>query len=267
LRELDVMTTAAHKAGRALLEDLARLGELRVVEKNPSDFVSSADLRSQELIRAELAAAFPEYELVLEEGAEPRASTARARFLVDPLDGTTNFLHGIPHFAVSIALEKGGELVAGVVLDPSKNELFWASKGEGAWLGDRRLTVSSERDLSRAVFGTGIPHRGNERHGPYLEALARVMREVAGVRRFGAAALDLSYVAAGRFEAFFDMGLAPWDIAAGAVLVREAGGLVSRQDGAELTLDGGSVLASNGEHLHAVSLALLAPLHASSRDR
>jgi len=263
-KELETMIVAARTAGDSLIRDFSRLDVLDVVEKGPSDFVSKADLRSQEIIKNELSVAFPSHDLVLEEGSEKQVASERPRFVVDPLDGTTNFVHGIPHFAVSIGLATGDDVVAGVVLDPVKNELFWASEGEGAWLGERRLTVSRERDLSRSVFGTGIPHRGTAGHAPYLEALARIMPEVAGIRRFGAAALDLAYVAAGRFDAFFDMGLASWDIAAGSLLVREAGGLATRQDGSSLLLDGGNVLASNGAILHRAAIALLAPLHAFS---
>jgi myo-inositol-1(or 4)-monophosphatase len=264
---VEVMISAARKAGDCLLHDFARLDEQRVVEKNPSDFVSSADFHSQEVLRAELAAGSPDCDLIVEEDDRRHPESARSRFVVDPLDGTTNFLHGIPHFAVSIGLVVGREVVAGVVFDPPKGELFWAEKGRGAWLADRRLCVSSERTLSRSIFGTGIPHHGTARHEEYLKALARVMSELAGVRRLGAAALDLAYVAAGRFEAFFDMGLSAWDVAAGELLVREAGGLVTREDGSEFMLEGGDVLATSGEPLHRTAVDLLAPLHASPRGR
>lgn len=262
--EVEVMIDAARTAGARLLADFARLEQVKVMEKNPGDFVSSADLRSQEVLQARLSAAYPDYDLVLEEGSAPGPASEGPRFLVDPLDGTTNFLHGIPHFAVSIGLATGGTLVAGVVLDPSKGELFWAELGHGAWLGERQLFVSKERALSRSVFGTGIPHHGAHRHDHYLDALGRVASQVAGVRRMGAAALDLAYVAAGRFEAFFELALAPWDIAAGALLVREAGGEVTREDGTTLTLDGGGVLASNSSSLHGIAVELIAPLHAPS---
>jgi myo-inositol-1(or 4)-monophosphatase len=265
--EVDVMIAAARKAGESLLSHFARLGELDVIEKNPSDFVSSADLRAQEVIRAALSSAYPDHQLVLEETHGEPIDAERPRFLVDPLDGTTNFLHGLPHFAVSIALAVGNRLIAGVVYDPSREEIFYGQEGAGAWLGRRRLAVSKEQDLARSVLGTGIPHRGTARHGPYVEALARVMPEVAGVRRLGAAALDLAYVAAGRFEGFFDMGLACWDFAAGALLVREAGGVVTREDGSELALDGDDVLASNGEKVHERTLDLLSPLHRAGRVR
>jgi myo-inositol-1(or 4)-monophosphatase len=261
--ELAVMVRAAHRAAAGLMRDFAHIEKLRIAEKKPSDFVSSADLRSQETLRAELASAYPDHELLLEEGARTVVVGARGRFLVDPLDGTTNFLHGVPHFSVSIALEVLGDVVAGTVLNPASGELFWAEKGRGAWLGDRRLAVSRERELSRSMVGTGIPHRGGQHHAHYLGALGGLMPRVAGIRRMGSAALDLAYVAAGRFEAYFEQGLAPWDVAAGALLTREAGGLVTKSDGTPMRLDDRDILATNGG-LHAPLMALLAPLHRAS---
>jgi len=258
---------AARAAGLGLMADFARLGDgsVQVQEKGPSDFVSSADLRSQETLQAALSRSFPGHEILTEEGAHEAENIARTRLIVDPLDGTTNFLRGVPHFAISIALEVGGVVTAGVVLDVPKGELFWAAKGHGAWLGDglreKRLAVSNERDLGRVVVGTGIPHRGRGEHASYLESLARVMREVAGVRRFGAAALDLAYVAAGRMDAFFELGLAPWDVAAGTLLVEEAGGKVTRCDGERTGLTSRDVLATSGEPLHAQIVGMLLPMH------
>jgi myo-inositol-1(or 4)-monophosphatase len=257
---LDAMIRAARSAGNSLRNDLARPELLEVREKSASDFVTSADLRSQEIIRASLTEAYPEHGLLLEEG-DDRAAAHASRFVVDPLDGTTNFLHGIPHFAVSIALETNGEVVAGVVLDVMKDELFSAEKGRGAWLGDRQLSVSRERDLGRSIVGTGIPHRGRGDHPRYLGALAVIMGDVSGIRRMGAAALDLAYVAAGRMEAFFEVGLAPWDVAAGGLLVREAGGIVTQTRGAVVHLSG-DVLASSSREVHAAMLMRLAGLHA-----
>jgi myo-inositol-1(or 4)-monophosphatase len=259
-RALEVMVRAATRAGEGLIEDLAKPDLIEVREKGASDFVSSADLRSQETIRAELAAAFPEHGLVLEE-ADNRDVTGRARFYVDPLDGTTNFLQGIPHFSVTIALEEDGELIAGVVFDPSKREMFSVEKGRGAWLDQKRLRVSAERDLARTVIGTGIPHRGRGDHPRYLESLATIMRDVSGIRRFGSAALDLAYVAAGRFDAFFETGLAAWDVAAGTLLVREAGGVVTKTDGRPMRIADGDVLAASGETLHAALQARISSLH------
>lgn len=245
------MVSAARAAGAVLMRHFrgpARAA-LKVSLKGPADFVSTADLESEHTLRDALLGAYPSYGFVGEEKAATGVEAA-ARFIVDPLDGTTNFLHGIPHFAVSIALERDGELVVGVVLDPPMGEMFVAEAGRGAWLGEERLHVSSESDIGMALIGTGIPH-GNrvERHGSYLAMLAGAMRDSAGIRRFSAAALDLAYVAAGRLEVFFELGLAPWDVAAGALLVREAGGRVTDPSGAEDILRSGNVLATNG-HLH-----------------
>jgi myo-inositol-1(or 4)-monophosphatase len=259
--EIDVMVRAAEKAAASLRADLARPDLLAVREKSPSDFVSNADLRSQEIIRAELAAVFPAHDLLLEEG-EPRAlRSERPRFLVDPLDGTSNYLVGIPHFAVTIALEVGGEIASGIVLDVPKRELFVAARGGGAWLNGRQLHVSERRDLTKSVVGTGIPHHARGDHTRYLAALERVMRDVAGIRRMGSAALDLAYVAAGRFDAFFERWLASWDVAAGALLVQEAGGVVSDTAGADAWLDAGDILAASSPAMHRAMLERLAPLH------
>jgi myo-inositol-1(or 4)-monophosphatase len=261
--ELDVMIHAAQRAARLLRDQFARPEPLRVDQKAASDFVSSADLRSQEIIHRVLSDAYPVYTQLLEEGPPTGlgAPAGAPRFIVDPLDGTTNFLHGIPHFAVSIALEKDGELVAGVVHDVGKGEVFSGEKGKGAWLGPRRIRASPERELLRSVVGTGIPHHGKPHHRPYLGALAAIMPAVAGVRRMGSAALDLAYVAAGRFEAFYELGLAPWDVAAGALLVREAGGIVTGVDGRPAGIDSGDILASSFESLHRNMVDWLAPLH------
>jgi myo-inositol-1(or 4)-monophosphatase len=197
----------------------------------------------------------------MEEGAREDSSGRVARFIVDPLDGTTNFLRGLPHFSVSLALEMEGEVRVGVVFDPCKGDVFWAEEGQGAWLGDRRLSVSRETDLARSIVGTGIPHRGRGNHAAYLEALKRVMHEVAGIRRLGSAALDLAYVAAGRFDAFFEWGLSPWDVAAGMLLVREAGGVVTRGDGSPTALDSADVLAVPSESMQRRLVPLLAPFY------
>ena len=259
-----VMVRAAELAGRSLLRDFARLSSLPISEKGPSDFVSSADLDAQAVLRAVLAAAFPNHGFLCEEeavGIDPATdaqASSGARFIVDPLDGTTNFLRGIPHFAVSVAFEQQGEIVAGVVLNPVTSELFWAERDGGSWLGDRRLRVSATTSIARSIVGTGIPHLGRPMHGKFLTALANIMPEVAGVRRLGSAALDLAYVAAGRFDMFWEIGLSPWDIAAGQLLVREAGGIVTACSGEPLRLDGPDILATSSELLHERALAWLA---------
>jgi myo-inositol-1(or 4)-monophosphatase len=258
---LEVMIRAARAAADGLMRDFRHLDRLRIEEKAPSDFVSTADLRAQEVLRRELSVAYPDHALLMEEGTGQSEAVGARRFIVDPLDGTTNFLRGMPHFAISIALEVAGEVTMGLVLDPAKDEVFWAEKGKGAWLGDSPIRVALERALPTSVIGTGIPHHGRGDHGSYLAALANVMREVAGIRRFGSAALDLSYVAASRFDAFFELGLAPWDVAAGALLVREAGGVVTTTAGGTMTVDGKDVLATCCSSLHERLIAMLEPLH------
>jgi myo-inositol-1(or 4)-monophosphatase len=251
--------------------------------KGPADFVSAADREAEDTIRAMLLGRYPRFGFMSEESAPTAGLDDSRRFVVDPLDGTANFVHGVPHFAVSIALEEDRHVVAGVVLDPCKGEAFAAERGTGAWLVPSRgdlagraspgrsrptpLRVAGDRDLSRALVATGIPHANTpRRHAPVLRMLRQVMREAAGVRRMAAAALDLAYVAAGRFAAYFELGLAPWDVAAGALLVREAGGTVSEPHGAGDYFSSGNVLATNGL-LHPRMLGLLRPeaLPAASR--
>ena len=246
---INVMVKAAEKAARGLVRDFGEVEQLQVSRKGPADFVSQADLRAERTIRAELERARPGYGFLMEESAvEP--GDGQHRWIVDPLDGTTNFLHGLPHFAISIALERDREIVAGIVYDPIKDELFWGEKGSGAYLNqEHRLRVSGRRDLSQALIATGMPFLGHGEMEPYMVMLANVMPQVAGIRRFGAAALDLAYVAAGRYDGFFETHLSPWDTAAGMLLVREAGGYVSELDGGHNMLESGSVLAAN-DHLH-----------------
>jgi myo-inositol-1(or 4)-monophosphatase len=251
---LNVMANSALKAARGLLRDFGEVEQLQVSVKGPGDFVSTADLKAERILRAELSRARPGYSLLFEESGAEAGSDPRHRWIVDPLDGTTNFLHGIPHFAISIALERDGEIVAGLVYDPTRDEMYSAEKGLGAYVNDRRLRVSARRRIGDAVIATGIPLRGGV-HEPYLSTLAAVMAATSGVRRMGAAALDLAYVAAGRYEGFWEFGLKPWDIAAGLLLVREAGGYVSDLSGGHAMMTSGDVLAAN-DHLH-LSLAAL----------
>jgi myo-inositol-1(or 4)-monophosphatase len=253
---INVMTAAALKASRGLKRDFGEVEQLQVSMKGPADFVSNADLKAEKLLRAELSKGRPGYGFLMEESGESPGSDARHRWIVDPLDGTTNFLHGIPHFAISIALERDGEIVAGVVYDPTRDEMFWAEKGAGAYVNEHRLRVSARRSLGDAVIGTGIPFRGHGDHPSYLAALAAVMGATAGVRRQGAAALDLAYVAAGRYDGFWEFGLSAWDVAAGILLIREAGGYVSDLAGGHDMLGSGDVIAAN-DHLHLPLAALV----------
>jgi len=253
---INVMANAALKAARGLIRDFGEVEQLQVSIKGPGEFVSTADLRAERTLKTELLRARPGYSILLEESGLSEGSDPHYRWIVDPLDGTTNFLHGIPHFAISIALERDGEAVAGLVYEPTRNEMFWAEKGAGAYLNDRRLRVSARRQLGEALVGTGIPFAGRGDHPSYLATLGRVMAATSGVRRLGAAALDLAYVAAGRYDGFWEFGLFPWDIAAGLLLVREAGGFVSDLAGGQTMMSGGDVLAAN-QHLHLPLAALI----------
>ena len=242
---LNVMVQAAFKAGKSLARDFGEVQNLQVSLKGPGDYVSQADRKAEKLLREELLKARPTYGFLGEESEEIKGTDGAHRWIVDPLDGTTNFLHGIPTFAISIALERNGEIVAAVVLNPATDELFTAERGGGAFVNDRRLRVAMRKNLSDAVIGCGLPHLGRGNHGKFLVELRHVMGEVAGVRRLGAASLDLAYVAAGRFDGFWERDLSAWDIAAGILLVREAGGFVSDMDGGSAMLDMGSVVAGN----------------------
>lgn len=242
---LNVMATAAQKAGRKLIRDFGEIEHLQVSQKGPADFVSNADHKAEKILREELQKARPKFGLQLEEGGEIKGEDISNTWVVDPLDGTTNFLHGIPHFSISVALVRDGIPFAGVIYQPIHDELYWAEKGSGAFLNGRRLRVSGRKHMNEAVFSTGIPFLGAKDHPKFLKELEAVMAVSSGVRRFGSAALDLAYVAAGRYDGFWETGLKAWDIAAGIVLVREAGGLVSEIEGGANMLSSGSVLAGN----------------------
>jgi myo-inositol-1(or 4)-monophosphatase len=250
---LNVMIDAVRRAGRALARDFGEVENLQVSVKGPGDFVSAADLKAEKTIRELLEKARPGYGFLLEEGGSVEGADRTHRWILDPLDGTTNFLHGIPHFAISLALERDGVIVAGVIHNPVTNELYWAERGKGAFLDDRRLRVSARREPIQAIFGTGIPFAGRGDHGRFLKEMAAVMPRVAGVRRMGAAALDLAYVAAGRFDVFWERGLSPWDMAAGIVLIREAGGFVTDLNGRDAMMSTGDCVAGN-EVLHRFAL-------------
>jgi myo-inositol-1(or 4)-monophosphatase len=241
---LTVMIAAARKAGRGLARDFGEVEQLQVSKKGPADFVSAADLRAEKILFEELSKARPGYGFLMEERGAVSGTDKTHRWLVDPLDGTLNFLHGLPHFAISIALEREGAIVAGVVYDVVKDELFWAEKGAGAYLQDRRLRVAARGDMHAAIIATGIPFHGAKGHDRALSELSRVAPAVAGVRRWGAASLDLAYVAAGRFDGFWERNLEPWDVAAGAILVREAGGFAKEIDGGDF-LETGAIVAAN----------------------
>jgi len=242
---INVMAAACLKAARGLKRDFGEVEQLQVSVKGPGEFVSAADVAAEKVLTRELSKARPNYGFLLEEGGSRAGRDTSHRFIIDPLDGTTNFLHGLPHFAISIALEREGKLIAATVYDPVKDEMFWAEKGLGAYVNDRRLRVSARRNLGDALIATGIPFRDRGDHERYLKTLTPAMRATSGVRRWGVASLDLAYVAAGRFDGFWEFDLKPWDMAAGVVLVREAGGDVTDMMGGQDMLAGGSVLAAN----------------------
>ena len=242
---MNVMLGAARKAGRSLARDFGEVEQLQVSLKGPANFVSAADTRAEEILHKELARARPGYCLLFEESGEIEGADKTHRFIVDPLDGTTNFLHGFPNFAISIALERNGDLVAGLIYNPVCNEVFSAERGKGAFLNDRRIRVAARSDLADSVVVTGIPHRGKPDQDLFLGEMRTVMAACSGVRRTGAAALDLAWVAAGRFDGFWERNLRSWDIAAGIVILREAGGFVTDIAGKDRMLESGSVVAGN----------------------
>lgn len=243
---LNLMIKAARRAAKSLVKDFREVENLQVSAKGPGDFVSKADREAERLIKEELMGGRPTYGWLGEETGEEPGQDPTRRWIVDPLDGTTNFLHGMPHWAISIALEHKGEIVSAVVYDPAKDEMFWAEKGSGAWLNDsRRIRVSGRRSMAEAVFATGVPFGAKKTLPATLQDLARLMPACAGVRRWGAASLDLAYVAAGRYEGYWERELQPWDIAAGLLLVREAGGMTGPvREGADI-LEKGAVIAAN----------------------
>ncbi len=254
---MNVMTSAAIKAGRGLKRDFGEIANLQVSMKGPGDFVSLADKRAEKVLFEELSKARPGYGFVMEESGRVEGSDKTHTWHIDPLDATTNFLHAIPMFAVSIALERDGQIVAGVIYNPATDEMYVTEKGQGAFGENRRLRVAARRDLSQALIGCGVPHLGKAAQHPRFKAeLAAVISKVVNVRRMGCAALDLAYVAAGRFDAFWERGLNSWDMAAGALLIREAGGFVTGADGEENFLETGTICAGN-EAMHREMLALL----------
>jgi myo-inositol-1(or 4)-monophosphatase len=244
---LNVMIEAARKAGKGLIRDFGELGELQVSKKGLADFVSAADIKAEQVVFEALEKARPGYSFLGEERGLIEGTDKSHRWIVDPLDGTTNFLHAIPHFAMSMALEREGVIVASLVYNPVTNEIFWAEKGKGAYLNnEKRLRVAARNRLEEAVLATGIPFLGHGQHARFLKELHQISQRVAGVRRFGSAALDLAFVAAGRFDGFWERDLKAWDVAGGLLLVTEAGGKISEIDGGDV-LQTGNILASNLE--------------------
>jgi myo-inositol-1(or 4)-monophosphatase len=253
---LNVMVAAARKAARGLKRDFGEIENLQVSLKGPANFVSAADRRAEDTLRAELAKARPGYGFLGEEGGRQEGADKTHCWIVDPLDGTTNFLHGIPHFAISIALERDRTIVAGVVYNPANEELFIAERGKGAFLNDQRLRVAARRRLADSVVACGLPHLGRGDLAQFRKEFGAVQEKVAGLRRFGAAALDLAWVAAGRLDGYWERNLSPWDMAAGIIMVREAGGFVTDLDGRDDIFGKAEILAGN-DTMHRELLALI----------
>ena len=254
---MNVMTAAALKAGRGLKRDFGEVSQLQVSVKGPGDFVSAADRKSEKVIFEELSKARPGYSFLMEESGTVQGTDTSHRWIIDPLDGTTNFLHGVPIFNISIALEREGQIVAGLVYNPANDDMFVAEKGQGAWLNNRRLRVAARHNLAEALIGCGIPVLGRaSAHPRFKVELSAVMAHVANVRRYGAAALDLCFVAAGQLDAYWERGLNAWDIAAGSIIVREAGGFVTDLDNGPDYLAKGTICCGN-ETMHKAILGLV----------
>ena len=258
---LNVITAAVLKAAKGMVRDFGEVGNLQVSKKGTANYVTATDLRAEKILHAELKKARPDFGFLMEEGGEVPGKDGKHRWIIDPLDGTTNFIHAVPYFCISVALEKKisdkrSEIIAGVVYDPIHNDMFVAEKHGGAYLNDRRLHVSTRREIEDALLVTCAPRLGRKGYVESLEMLTRVTETAAGTRFFGAAALDLAYVAAGRYDGFWHNSLNSWDMAAGMLLIQEAGGMVSQIDGEEVDLAENNVLASN-KHLHRKMISLL----------
>ncbi|WP_324750021.1 inositol monophosphatase family protein [Sphingomonas sp. LY54] len=250
---ITVMQRAARKAAPRLRRDFGEVEQLQVSRKGPADFVSLADKNAEQTVMEELRHARPDWGFYMEEGGTIEGDPSKPRWIIDPIDGTSNFLHGIPHFAISIAVEEPrpgggrGEITQGLVYQPLTDESFWAEKGRGSWLNERRLRVSSRRDLADCLIATGVPYFGHGDLGRFNAILNAIAPEVAGIRRFGSAALDLAWVAAGRYDGFWENDLQYWDVAAGMLLVREAGGFVTDYRGGDKPVERSEILAANDQ--------------------
>jgi myo-inositol-1(or 4)-monophosphatase len=255
---MNVMVKAARRAGRSLKRDLGEIENLQVSMKGPANFVSLADKRAEEMLYSDLNKARPGYGFIGEEGGDRGGTDKSHTWIVDPLDGTTNFLHGIPQFAVSIGLARDGQVIAGLIYNPANDELYMAEKGGGAFLNDTRLRVAGRKQLNECVIACGLPHIGRGDHELSRKEMAALQPKVAGLRRFGAASLDLAFVAAGRLDGYWERNLQPWDIAAGIILIKEAGGTVGDLDGGDV-LTTGNVVAGN-EFVHGALTTILKPL-------
>jgi myo-inositol-1(or 4)-monophosphatase len=256
---INVMVKAARRAGRSLKRDLGEVENLQVSLKGPANFVTLADKRAEEMLHDDLVKARPGYGFIGEEGGIREGQDKSHTWIVDPLDGTTNFLHGIPQFAISIGLQREGTVIAGLIYNPANDELYIAERGKGAFLNDQRLRVAGRRNLADCVIACGLPHIGRGDHNLSRLEMMEIQNRVAGLRRFGAASLDMAFVAAGRLDGYWERKLSPWDMAAGAIIVREAGGIVTCVDGESDPLKTGNVVCGN-EFIHAELVKILKPL-------
>jgi myo-inositol-1(or 4)-monophosphatase len=256
---INVMVKAARHAGRSLKRDLGEVENLQVSLKGPANFVTMADRRAEEILHNDLAKARPGYGFIGEEGGTHEGADKSHTWIVDPLDGTTNFLHGIPQFAISIGLQREGTVIAGVIYNPANDELYIAERGKGAFLNDHRLRVAGRRKLNECVIGCGLPHIGRGDHALSRDEMTEIQNRVAGLRRFGSASLDMAFVAAGRLDGYWERNLKVWDMAAGQILIREAGGIVSGIAGDDEPLQTGDLICGN-EFVHAELVKILKPL-------
>jgi myo-inositol-1(or 4)-monophosphatase len=256
---INVMVKAARRAGRSLKRDLGEVENLQVSMKGPANFVTLADKRAEEILYDDLSKARPGYGFIGEEGGTREGADKSHTWIVDPLDGTTNFLHGIPHFAISIGLQREGVMIAGLIYNPANDDLYMCERGKGAFLNDTRLRVAGRRQLNECVIACGLPHIGRGDHNLARLEMTQIQNKVAGLRRFGAASLDMAFVAAGRLDGYWERNLSPWDMAAGQIMIREAGGTVSGIEGGDDPLKTGHVICGN-EYVHRELVNILKPL-------
>ena len=250
---LNIMQKAAKKASRGLRRDFNELENLQVKTKGPANFVTASDIRTQKIIYEELSYAKPDWSFIMEESKPIENQNTKARFIIDPIDGTTNFMHGNPNFAISIAAEIDNKLEAAIIYSPITDEMFTAERGKGSFLNDKRIRVATRKKLSESILVTGIPHLGRGNKELFIKEMDKIIPEVAGIRRSGSAALDLAWIAAGRYDIFWERGLSVWDIAAGILLVREAGGFAKGIDGSDQDLWNGNIISGNDDIILALS--------------
>jgi myo-inositol-1(or 4)-monophosphatase len=247
------MIKAAKKASRGLRRDFNELENLQVMTKGPADFVTASDIRTQQIIYDELSYAKPDWSFVMEESKPIKGKESKSIFIIDPIDGTTNFMHGNPNFAISIAAEVNDRLEAALIYSPITDEMFIAERGKGAFLNDKRIRVASRKKLSESLLVTGIPHIGRGNKELFLKEMKQLIPEVAGIRRSGSAALDLAWIASGRYDIFWERGLKIWDIAAGILLVREAGGFAQGLNGQDTDMWNGNIISGNDDIINALN--------------